>query len=242
MAGNFEQTGDHRDIPMALGMAVITWNRCEETLQDILYWLSSKGRVEARRAIEPLISDLSSLAITHALGCYTTEFPENELQIAQSLKHGLDAFERCRAYRNYYVHGFDGVTRYGFKLSQEDFEAGAPIHELMREGPFGTIHHKTAKGKTRFALDFVSVEKILEFSNHLADLLDYLDGVRQAVADYFNRPDDEDRAAPPEPIVLIDPLVKPFIDHFPGMRRPPALAPRVHDDGDSDDDMEVVTT
>jgi hypothetical protein len=210
---NFVMTGDHRDIPMGLGMVVMVWNACELSLRETLSWLGAKGSTEHRRVTEPLISELGSVGITQALSCYAYELPEDGESLSAAITHAVKIVETCRTYRNYYVHGISGVTKYGLDLSPETIAADPPFHEVMTQGPFGKVYLKSAKGKQKFLMDFISAEDLIEFNNYLAAVLGYLSSLQTSVIQYFRVPL-EQREPIPEPLRMLPPHKKPSFDHM----------------------------
>lgn len=240
---NFVMTGDHRDIPMGLGMLVITWNACELSLRQTLSWVGSKGSFEHRRVTEPLISELGSVGITQALSCYAYELPEEEKYLSDAIIHAVKVVELCRTYRNYYVHGISGVSQYGLDFSPEIIAAGTPIHEALTEGPFGRVYLKTAKGKQKFLLDFISAEALIEFNNYLADVYDYLVEIEVAIIQFFRKPPEE-REPLPKPLRMLPPHKKPSFDHMKMGSKLLAPWPPNWDDDDDDaigDDLQPPT-
>ncbi|ONF97373.1 hypothetical protein [Sphingomonas jeddahensis] len=229
---NFVMTGDHRDIPLGLGMLVIVWNACELSLRESLSWLGAKGSPEHLRVAEPLISELGSVGITQALSCYANELPEEEESLTSAILHAVKVVEICRTYRNYYVHGISGVTKYGIDFSPEAIAADIPVHEAMTMGPFGNVYLKSAKGKRKFLLDFVSADDLISFNNYLADFHVYLNGLQTAIIQYFRKPK-EQRQPIPDPLCMLKPHQKPSFDHMKIGRK--ALAPWPL--GWSDDDL-----
>lgn len=230
---NFEMTGDHRDIPMGLGMLVIVWNACELLLRETLAWVGAKGRIEHRRVTEPLISELGSVGITQALSCYAYELPEGQEVLSAAIIHAVKVVEVCRTYRNYYVHGISGVTRYGLDFSAETIAADIPMHEAMTLGPFGKVYLKTAKGKQKFLLDFIPVDDLVNFNNYLAEVHDYLCELQLAINQYFRRPLEE-RDPVPKALRMLPPHKKPSFDHMNTGHK--ALAPWPPNWDDDDDD------
>ena len=235
MAGksNFVMTGDHRDIPMGLGMLVMVWNACELSLRETLAWVGAKGSVEHRRVTEPLISELGSVGITQALSCYAYELPEGQEVLSSAMIHAVKVVEICRTYRNYYVHGISGVTQYGLDFSPETIAADIPVHEAMKMGPFGKVYLKTAKGKQKFLLDFIPADALINFNNYLAEVHDYLGELQLAIIQYFRKPPDE-REPIPKPLRMLPPHKKPSFDHMKTGSKVLAPWPPNWDDDDDD--------
>jgi hypothetical protein len=221
---SFIMIGDERDIPMALGLIVMVWNACEIELRHMLSNLGSKGNIELRAVVEPLISELGSVGITQALSCYAHELPQQEHELSSAILHAARVVETSRAYRNYYVHSISGVTRYGIDFSPGSVENDTPLHEAMTNGPFAKVYAKTAKGKQKFFLDFISAADLTSFNNYLAEVHDYLTVLHSAVNHYFRKSGlaNVEGAHPPKPLRMLPPLAKPNFDF---VKSRPALAP-----------------
>lgn len=219
---NLHLIGDHRDIPFALGMIVVGWNRCELHIRELLKALTTAGDVLRQRAIEPIIVELGTVGMAQALNCLAEEFPTEQHDIAEGVRHVANMYERCRAYRNYYVHGISAVTRYGIFIDAEDFEKDTPLHEAMREGPYGTIHNRSGKNKFKFGMDHVDTEQLVRFNNTLGDLGDYTENLNLTVGHYFRRFDYKKTAPLPQPLQLPSALEKRVWSH-PKMKPLPAL-------------------
>lgn len=211
---------------MALGMLTIVWNACESRLRSILIDLSSGGDLLRYRLVEPLVIEMGSVSLAQALRCLVSEFPNHAADIGAALDHAITFYERCRSYRNYYVHGISAVTRYGIFCTDEDIGLDTPLHETMREGPFGSIFDKSAKGKNKFRMDFVDRDSLQKFNNTLANYAEYLDGLHLSIRHYFRRFDHK-RTAPLPPLPpLPDMLERRALSH-PKLQRRPAL--ELHD-------------
>ena len=231
---NFVMIGDARDIPMGIGMLVMTWNACEIAMRDMLRPLASKGNLEAYSTSEVLISELGSVGLTQALNCYSHELPDDETALAEAIRHVCQVVDTCRAYRNYYVHNISGVTKYGLDFSYETMERDIPVYEAMTTGPFGRVYSKTAKGRKKFSLDFIDPKDLMDFNNYLANLEDYIQALNVAILHYLRPLPLEERAKPLPPLPLLSALKKPSFDH-PKLKQRPALAPwtRIEDDEDA---------
>ena len=233
---NFKLIGDERDIPMSLGLIIMVWNACELSCRDILKILSSKGSWEHQNAIEPLISELGSVGITQALNCYSHEFPEEEFALASGVSHAAKVIEISRVYRNYYVHHISGVTRYGIDFSPEMMNKNPAFHEAMTVGPFAKVYSKTAKGKVKFSMQFITSAELIDLNNYLASFYEYLNELSVSLIHYF-REDlaDGERAPPPELIPILAPLKKPdaWLD---GRMHRPSLGPILPMLDDEDDE------
>ena len=165
----FQMIGDHRDIPLALGLVAIAWNSCELAMRDLLRTLSTGGDMLKGRLVEVLISELGTVGTTQAIQCYAKELPDEEPELSAALIYVAEAAERLKAYRNYYIHGIRGVTGLGFFLTPDLLDRDASIVEAMQEGPFGNIYQKSAKGRTKFIYDFIRANKLIWLNNSLAD-------------------------------------------------------------------------
>src|SRR5215213_3773845 len=104
----FQLIGDHRDIPLLLGLVVMNWNGCEEGLRQIIRSVATRQRLENWALIEVLSSEMGALGITQAIRCYADEFPDTDQELAAAFRHVAALCERLKAYRNYYVHGMTG--------------------------------------------------------------------------------------------------------------------------------------
>lgn len=222
-SNNIVFIGDHRDIPLALGMLTINWNNCEGTLRQLLRELITKNDLRSWRLADPLISELTSVGIAQAINCYAAEFPPEFADISDALKHATSFLERARSYRNYYIHGIRAITQYGFIITDEGIENDTPLHETMFEGPFGNIHTKTAKHKLKNSMDFITKDELFEHSNGLAGFNDYLLAVSSSIRAYLRGADYREIAPLPPLVPLPNVLVKPDLNH-PKLRRPYALA------------------
>jgi hypothetical protein len=156
----FQLIGDHRDIPLILGLVVMTWNGCEEGLRQIIRSVATRGRMENTALVEVLSTELGTLGLTQAVRCYANEFPDSDQDLAEAFRHVAALCERLKAYRNHYVHGITGVSKYGFDLSDEMFERNPPMHEAMTIGPFATLYEKSAKGRSKFVMDHIRPEQL----------------------------------------------------------------------------------
>lgn len=220
---NFVQIGDYRDIPMTLGLIVMAWNACELSIHDLLRTLVAKGEISRYRVVEPLIVELGAVGLAHALLCFAHELPPEESQLAEAVRSAAEAWESARPYRNYYIHGISGVTRYGIDFSFDTMDRDVPLHEAITMGPFGKVYLKTAKGRNRFLMDFIALNPLAEFNNYLADFRDHLRSLRTSAMHYFKSKPLSERAAVPAPMPKLGPLQKPAFDH-PRLKFPPALA------------------
>lgn len=215
-------TNDHRDIPMALGLIIMNWNHCEVTLRQMLQDLAAGGDWRRQRLVEPLIHELTSVGIAQALSCYADEMPEDQVDLAAAMRHAGTALERARAYRNYYVHGIYGVTRFGILWNDDMIQSDTPIHEAVSEGPFGSIYQKSGKYKSKFIMDFIDRETLTSLSTHLAEFYDYLHHLELSIRHYFRRLPYRETAPVPQPLPLLDTLEKRALNH-PRMRQRHAL-------------------
>lgn len=220
---NFVAIGDARDIPLLLGMIIIVWNSCELGLRGMLRTLASKGHYAYHNPVEVLISELGAVEITHALQCYVYEFPDDQSEISDAIAYVVKAIDICRVYRNYYVHDIHGVTKYGIDFSDKLMDDEITITDAMMEGPFASVYSKTAKGKQKFILDFISVERLREFNNHLASLEEYIRTLDRVIYQFLSKRVLDDPARIPEKMPIFAPLKKPALDHAK-MKRPPAFS------------------
>jgi hypothetical protein len=230
----FQRIGDHRDIPLTLGLVVIAWNSCELGMRGLIRTLATRQAVENWGLVEILISELGTLGLEQAIRCYANEFPDEEEDFARALRHVAECAERHKAYRNYYVHGIRGVTGRGWFVSDEMIENDTPIHEALVEGPFGNIYQKSAKGRTRFIMDFIRADALTKLNNDLADLGDYIQGVTTSAAHYLRGADYRQTAPLPEPPPLPSVLVKPELRH-PKLKLRRALDIRTSPGGDGEE-------
>jgi len=205
--------GDHRDIPLSLGMIVVSWNACEVGLRHMLRTLASGGDASRASLSEILVSELNSVGISQALSCYAEEFPADASDIAAALKNASAVLDRCRAYRNYYVHGINGVTQRGMFFSDEDFQNNTPAWELMREGPFGYVYSKSAKRELRFFTHFIDREALIKFGNYLSDFNDFIRALDLSVIHFFRYLDYRSTAPVPGLLDILADVQKPIIRH-----------------------------
>ncbi|SDA14509.1 hypothetical protein [Sphingomonas sp. NFR15] len=233
---NFVLTGDHRDIPMALGLICIAWNSCELGLRQMLRSLVCAGEYRSWKAAEILIVEMNSVGIAQALDCMAEEFADEQSDLRDAIKFAVNYLTRARQYRNYYVHGIRGVTGLGFSLTDEDIENDTPVWELMKEGPFGHVYHKSAKHKSRFTNDFINSDALTSFSNSLANFNDYIRALEISVNHYFRGEPYPETAPVPSAPSLLSPLVKPENKH-PKLRSAPAF--RLYNPIRDDDDVEA---
>ncbi|MEA1013891.1 hypothetical protein [Sphingosinicella sp. LY1275] len=210
---NFVLTGDHRDIPMGLGLLIMNWNGCEVTLREILQTLACGGDWRRQRLVEPLVHELTSVGIAQALGCYAHELPDENSDLAEALRHIAVVLERARAFRNYYVHGINAVTKYGFRWNDELFEDDRPWHDALIEGPFGSIYLKSGKNQPKFIMDSVPVEPIMKLANYLADFREYIWTIAGSIGQYLSGRDYRQTAPLPPALPLLDKLEKPVLNH-----------------------------
>lgn len=214
--------GDHRDIPLSLGLIVITWNAAENSMRTILRCILSQADFDRGRLVEPLIVEAGAVGLVQALNCAADEFPEDAPDVAEAIRAATTFFERVRPYRNYYVHGVNGVTSYGLKFDDEAIESDLPISEMMEVGPFAQVYVKSGKHKSKFGMDWVERETLSDFNNLVADFVDYLQSVEMLVSRYLrgvrSSGDPQLPKLPPMP----DPLRKPAFDH-PKLKPSPAL-------------------
>lgn len=219
-----QQIGDHRDIPLAVGLVVIAWNACEDGMRRLITSLATRQRWENARLAEILVSEMGTLGLTQAIRCYADEIPKSDEEIAGALRHLAELAERLKAYRNYYVHGITRVTQYGLLLDDEAIEADTPVSEAMTMGPFGMVMQHSAKGRSKFIWDFVAAEQIIDLNNRLATAVEYIEAVGLSV-NHFLRDLKWRKSAPlPAPPPLPSVLVKPELRH-PKIAKPPALIP-----------------
>lgn len=223
MVDDIVRIGDHRDIPLAIGMIAINWNRCQTFLFEILDELGSGGDWRRKHLVEILSVELSSVGIAQALNCYANELPNEVDDLADALRHTARFLERARAYRNYYIHGVDAVTRYGFLPTHEDFDNDVSIVDVMREGPFAKIWTKSAKHKVKMTFSFVEPDALSDFANELGGFAEYLTALKVSVTHYFRGMTFRESAPLPPPPPLPDVLEKPTLDH-PKLKLPRRLA------------------
>lgn len=222
---NFVEIGDHRDIPMALGLVAIVWNSCELGLREVIKVLATRQVVENQRAVEVLISELGTVGLTQAIRCYAAEFPDSETELPGALIYIADTTERLKSYRNYYFHGIRGITQYGLEITDEMIDRDTPITDAMIEGPFAHIYQRSAKGRSKFVTEFVGARKLMWLNNELADLNDYIRGTAVSLRYYLNGDDYRQIAPLLEQRPLPDVLAKPELRH-PKLKPRPAPTPR----------------
>lgn len=231
----FKQIGDHRDIPLALGLVAIGWNRCESRLREIVESLACRGHWENRGAVEIIVTELGTVGITQALQCYSRGFPDGNDDIGEAIRCAVEWAERLKTYRNYYVHAIYSVTPYGMILTEEMITKETLFHEAITMGPYGMVYQKSAKGKSKWAHDFITADSIIWLNRQLVDLNNYLDGVAASINHYF-RANEWRKCAPlpprpdlPEALQKSDLL--PLLRHLPPpLRRDEDLIARVERD------------
>ena len=220
---NIVLTGNHRDIPLSLGMMIISWNACEEQLRYIIKVIVARGDYRAQKLVEILTVEMGTLALEQALESLTHEFPEHSGDLAAELRFAVSLVGRLKTYRNYYTHAVSGITQYGIDWNNDKFEQDLPISAYMTQGPFAQLYQKTAKGKPKWAWEFVSPQELVKFTNHIADTADYLRDLSLTVTHYMRRIANWRESAPlPQRPPLPAVLAKRVLDH-PKLKLPPAL-------------------
>lgn len=207
---------------MALGLVAMAWNGVELRMRDLIKAIVCKGVFESGRLAEIIVTELGTVGLTQALNCFSAEMPEEESELSVAISHLVEMAERLKAYRNYYIHGVRGVTAYGFTLTDEMLDQDTPLTEALDVGPFAHVYQKTAKGKSKFYMEYLRVEKLTWLNNQLADLEEYIGRVSVSVNHYLQRLNWRESAPLPHAPPLPSRLVKPDTSH-PKLKLPPAL-------------------
>lgn len=238
---NFQMIGDARDIPLALGLVTISWNRLESHLRGMTQDLAGRCDLASRMTVEVIVTELGTVGITQALQTYARQFPDNHADLGDSLRAGVEWAERLKSYRNYYIHAIQSITMYGMIPAEEMIVSDAPIHEAMTVGPYGMIYQKSAKGKSKWSQDFITSEKIIWLNNQLIQCLEYLKAIDWSINRYFHVLDWRKIAPllpqPTLPDVLQKPDLLPLLHHLPPLlRRDEDLIARLEAKHEANDD------
>jgi hypothetical protein len=220
----FNLKGDHHDLPLLLGLVVMSWNSCESNLRELIRAIATRHRLEDTQLIDVLVSEMGTLGLTQAIRCYADEVPPSEPELAAALIHSAALTERLKPYRNYYVHGMQGVTRYGVTITDELLDRDAPWHEALQEGSFANIYQRSAKGRSKFVMDFVDAKQLTWLAEQLEAAVEYTRSVGSAFKHFLGGNPWRETAPLPEPPPLPDVLVKPELRH-PKLKKLPALTP-----------------
>jgi hypothetical protein len=130
---------DERAYFATFGTAVMSWNRAEGAMRQLLAGLCGGNTIEANMRAQIVTAELGSAGLTYALG----SFAENLLppEAAERVAHAVKYYNVLREYRNYYVHGLTSVV------------TGTQV-------ALGAIITMTAKGKLIEHKDFIPVDKL----------------------------------------------------------------------------------
>lgn len=107
------------DFLQLIGEMIVSWNRCEGRVRDLIIWLSG-GRSPATLALTAHLNAISLIQTLEALA------NGQEVEIGGHIDHFRECVDRLREYRNYYVHGISDVGP-GWPISPQ---TGAWIYQV----------------------------------------------------------------------------------------------------------------
>jgi len=216
--------GDYRDLPMTLGMIIANWNRTESLMRRILNALVSGGNSLNSNLAKILTSNLSANDLQQAITCFIEEPPLDAEILKIHIKHTSLSFDRLRSYRNHYVHGIDGFSQYGIKISDQSLEENVPLEDCMIEGPFAKLWSESARGKFKWSLDFCDLDELTKFNNSVLDFYNKSDTLYSYILHYLHGCKQENCHSLPDFFHYPEPIKKNILSH-PKLRTYYALDP-----------------
>jgi hypothetical protein len=144
----FKEARDRlREFDGSVGDFVMTWNRTENMMRQLLLLLCGYSQ-----PTYVLTAELSALALVQAIEAIVTD---TDHPLRDPILHATEFFDRLRVYRNYYAHGIYSA-----------------IYEEKRA--YGLVEMVSGRGRFAHTQDRISVEQLEEAKGWMIALISLL--------------------------------------------------------------------